>query len=82
MKISRQLPVDNEYGACADMRRQGVTCRQENSFKKILVGRYVLLHKTKPSTCEDKVRLFYAIKMPFTHFSHLAKTHLAIEVDL
>ena len=29
---------------------------------KILVGRYVLLHKTKPSTCEDKVRLFYAIK--------------------
>ena len=62
MKISRQLPVDNEYGACADMRRQGVTCRQENSFKKILVGRYVLLHKTKPSTCEDKVRLFYAIK--------------------
>ena len=64
MKISRQLPVDNEYGACADMRRQGVTCRQENSFKKILVGRYVLLHKTKPSTCEDKVRLFYAIKKP------------------
>ena len=65
MKISQQLPVDNEYGACADMRRQGVTCRQENSFKKILVGRYVLLHKTKPSTCEDKVRLFYAIKLKF-----------------
>ena len=32
---------------------------------KILVGRCVLLHKTKPSTCEDKVRLFYAIKTDF-----------------
>ena len=37
-------------------------CLTSKVLKKRLVGQCVLLHKTKTSTCEDKVRLFYAIK--------------------
>ena len=46
---------------------------------KVLVGRCVLLHKTKASTCEDKVRLFYAIKITNTHWAYF-KRNCKIEV--
>ena len=51
MKNSRHSSVDNDYCASTDMRRQGVTSRSMR-----------FAPQNQVSTCEDKVRLFYAIK--------------------